>query len=42
MLLAHEETSSQQDMWFMDFGASNHMCGKREDFVDLDEKIQVT
>uniref|UniRef100_A0A803MMF5 ATP-dependent RNA helicase Ski2/MTR4 C-terminal domain-containing protein n=1 Tax=Chenopodium quinoa TaxID=63459 RepID=A0A803MMF5_CHEQI len=27
-------------MWFFDSGASNHMCGRKEFFIDLDEKIQ--
>lgn len=38
LLLAHEEASNQQDMWFFGSGASNHMCGRREYFIDLDEK----
>ncbi|CAO2836221.1 unnamed protein product [Amaranthus hypochondriacus] len=40
LLLAHEEASNQQDMWFFDSGASNHMCGRREYFIDLDDKVQ--
>ncbi|XP_056697739.1 uncharacterized protein [Spinacia oleracea] len=40
LLLAHEEASNQQDMWFFDSRASNHMCGRKELFIDLDEKIQ--
>nr|KYP53714.1 Copia protein [Cajanus cajan] len=27
------------DMWFLDSGCSNHMCGKREYFSDLDENF---
>lgn len=25
--------------WFLDIGCTNHMCGKKELFVDLDESI---
>lgn len=27
-------------IWFLDTGCTNHMCGKRELFVDLDESIR--
>ena len=40
LLLAHEEVINQQNMWFLDFGASNHMCGRKDLFEDLDESIQ--
>ena len=35
VLLAHHDISSQQDVWFLDSGASNHMCGKKEFFAEL-------
>ena len=25
-----------EDMWFLDLGCSNHMCGKKEHFSDFD------
>ena len=30
---------SQENTWYLDTGASNHMCEKRSMFVDLDESI---
>ncbi|KAM1646190.1 hypothetical protein ACFXTN_007251 [Malus domestica] len=35
VLLAHHDISSQQDVWYLDSGASNHMCGKKEFFAEL-------
>ncbi|KAM2595341.1 hypothetical protein TB2_039913 [Malus domestica] len=35
VLLAHHDISSQQDVWYLDSGASNHMCGKKEFFAKL-------
>ena len=37
VLLAHHDSSSQQDVWYLDSGASNHMCGKKEFFAELKE-----
>lgn len=28
---------SKEDMWFLDSGCSNHMCGKKKYFLDFDE-----
>ncbi|CAA0818793.1 Unknown protein [Striga hermonthica] len=37
LLLAYkEEKGRQDDTWFLDTGASNHMCGKRSMSVELD------
>lgn len=34
------ETHTDEDnVWYLDNRASNHMCGKREYFTKLDEKI---
>ncbi|KAM1484192.1 hypothetical protein EV2_037025 [Malus domestica] len=35
VLLAHHDSSNQQDVWYLDSGASNHMCGKKEFFAEL-------
>lgn len=40
LLLAHEEVCGQNDVWFLDSGASNHMCGREELFVRLKEVVQ--
>lgn len=29
--------SSRENVWFMDSGCNNHMCGTKEWFTDLDE-----
>jgi len=31
---------NQENIWYLDSGASNHMCGQRDLFDDLDETIQ--
>ncbi|KAL3609588.1 hypothetical protein D5086_000608, partial [Populus alba] len=31
---------NQENIWYLDSGASNHMCGQRDLFGDLDETIQ--
>ena len=31
-----------EDMWFLDSGCSNHMCGKKEYFSDFDESFRVS
>ena len=30
----------KEDMWFLDSGCNNYLCGKREYFLDLDESFQ--
>ena len=39
LLASKENESEKQDMWYMDTGASNHMCGRKEIFIELDESI---
>ena len=41
LLMAYIEEKKQQktDVWFLDSGCSNHMCGKKEYFSELDENF---
>ncbi|XP_038887068.1 uncharacterized protein LOC120077242 [Benincasa hispida] len=36
-MVSKGEEESQDSMWYLDTGASNHMCGKREMFMELNE-----
>ena len=31
---------NKEDMWYLDSGCSNHMCGKKEYFLDLNENFR--
>ncbi|PON75907.1 hypothetical protein PanWU01x14_038580, partial [Parasponia andersonii] len=40
VLLAYKDNNRGQDnTWYLDTGASNHMCGRRSMFIELDESI---
>ncbi|GMQ07023.1 hypothetical protein CsSME_00051392 [Camellia sinensis var. sinensis] len=40
LFVHHGDTKNQNNVWYLDSRASNHMCGKRELFVELDETVQ--
>lgn len=42
LLMSYVEVgnSSKEKVWFLDSGCSNHMCGNKEWFFDLDEKFR--
>ena len=39
MLMAYH-ASTDEDVWILDTGASNHMCGSKHMFIELDETPQ--
>ncbi|XP_039168779.1 uncharacterized protein LOC120293482 [Eucalyptus grandis] len=40
LLAFKEDEGGQTDTWYLDSSASNHMCGRKEMFTKLDEKIK--
>ena len=40
LLAFNGNNCDQNNVWFLDTGASNHMCGKKHMFVELDEMVQ--
>ncbi|XP_028065737.1 uncharacterized protein LOC114268722 [Camellia sinensis] len=40
LFVHHGDTENQNNVWYLDSGATNLMCGKRELFVELDETVQ--
>lgn len=39
LMVCHVKEETQQKMWFLDTDCSNHMCGEKEAFIDLDESF---
>ena len=42
MAFVNVEKDDREDTWFLDSGCSNHMCGKKEYFIDFDENFSDT
>lgn len=44
LVMAYEEInqSIREIVWFLDSGCSNHLCGNKEWFFDLDDKFRQT
>nr|GEV46500.1 putative RNA-directed DNA polymerase [Tanacetum cinerariifolium] len=40
--MAHIKSENKGLLWFLDSGCSNHMCGNKERFVDLDQSFSNT
>jgi hypothetical protein len=41
LLLVHNERmQDKENMWYLDNGDSNHMCGDKDKFMELDESIR--
>ena len=40
LLIVHNERmQDKENMWYLDNGASNHMCGDKNKFMELDKTI---
>ncbi|KAA8532979.1 hypothetical protein F0562_032904 [Nyssa sinensis] len=41
MVYVDMNKANREDMWFLDSGCSNHMCGKKEYFSDFDGSLEI-
>ncbi|XP_062113573.1 uncharacterized protein LOC133824638 [Humulus lupulus] len=42
LMVCHVKDETQQNMWYLDNGCSNHMCGDKKAFYELDELFRTT
>lgn len=40
LMVCHVMEETQQNMWYLDIGCSNLMCGDKDAFSDLDESFR--
>ena len=40
--VVNEKATSMKELWFLDSGCSNHMCGKKELFFYFDDTFRET
>uniref|UniRef100_A0A803PAK3 CCHC-type domain-containing protein n=1 Tax=Cannabis sativa TaxID=3483 RepID=A0A803PAK3_CANSA len=42
LMVCHVKEETQQNMWYFDTGCSNHMCGDKKAFSEMDESFRTT
>ena len=42
LMVCHTKEETQQNMWYLDTGCSNHMCGDKKAFSEMDESFRTT
>ncbi|KAL5761600.1 hypothetical protein ACOSP7_017864 [Xanthoceras sorbifolium] len=42
LMMCHTKEKTHQNLWYLDTGCNNHMCGDKNAFSDLDESFRNT
>ncbi|KAL5826228.1 hypothetical protein ACOSQ4_018025 [Xanthoceras sorbifolium] len=42
LMVCHTKEKTHQNLWYLDTGCNNHMCGDKNAFSDLDESFRNT
>lgn len=42
LIVCHVNEETQQNLWYLDTGCNNHMCGDKKAFSELDESFRNT
>jgi hypothetical protein len=40
LLVLNKRMQDKENLWYLDNGANNHMCGDKDKFMELDEAIR--